>query len=338
MQRALLAHRDVAGQVLRGDETLEGERKSRQGDVDRRVASLAGALVIVASDRAIDESSALREDWAVLARQVQGRTIGATESDFGHRLLTEQTLQVIDFVAHASGLGRDRDPSAALLASVTTRSLPRLAIEIAALSLPGAADARLGDDRQLAATESALARTLGRLNERIEAAPTAMPALAAATADAGAAARNRYFMLLRDEDASRSSTAAAGVAAVAAVQQLTDTTQAALSEMLVRRVDATRAARDLLLAAMGALALAALALVQRLVTAGATGRRQSAIDGNGVGDAAAHRRPADATGLVARREPSSGEEAGRLLRRLREAPDGGVARQAGSTEETLPPG
>ena len=110
VQRSLLAHRDVAGRVLRGQAALEAERLSRQGEVDERVAQLAGALVVVATDRALEESNALREDWALLARQIQRRQITAQH---GHVHLGHSQVGIADTdvewglaVAHAvSGVG-----------------------------------------------------------------------------------------------------------------------------------------------------------------------------------------------------------------------------------------
>ena len=99
----------------------------------------------------------------------------------------EAAEPVIDLVADITGLGGHREAGAALLASVMTRSLPRLATEIATLGSP-AATGRRADERQMAATEAALARSLGRLNEMIEHSAVPRPALAAATAEAGAAA------------------------------------------------------------------------------------------------------------------------------------------------------
>jgi hypothetical protein len=332
VQRSLLAHRDVAGRVLRGQAALEAERLSRQGEVDERVAQLAGALVVVATDRAVEESNALREDWARLARQIQQRQIAAPESDLGHRLLVEQTLQVIDLVADVTGLGSHREAGAARLASVMTRSLPRLATEIAAL---GSAEAtgRHADERQLAATEAALARSLGRLNETIEHSAVPRPALAAATAEAGAAA-DRYFSLLReppDADA-----APAGNAALQAQFQLLDATRDVVAETLALRVSHARRSRDLLMAAMAGLALLALGLARRVLTPPRppNPRWRNEMPAQ-AGD--------DPAPLVERRRgppraTTSGDETGRLLQRLRQDARSGARRQQrDSHAETQPP-
>lgn len=336
VQRSLLVHRDVASRVLRGQAALEAERLSRQGDVDERVAQLAGALVVVATDRAVEESNALREDWALLARQIQQRQIAAPESDLGHRLLVEQTLQVIDLVADATGLGGHREAGAALLASMMTRSLPRLATEIAAL---GSAEAtgRRADERQMAATEAALARSLGRLNEMIEHSAVLRPALAAATAEAGAAA-DRYFSLLREQpdvDA-----APAGAAALQAQFRLLDATRDVLAETLSVRVSQARRSRDLLMALMAVLALLALGLARRVP---APPRPPDPRWRDETPTQAVHDPAQAGAPLVERRRgqpraTTSGDETGRLLQRLRQDARSGVRRrQRDSHAETQPP-
>jgi hypothetical protein len=336
VQRSLLAHRDVAGRVLRGQAALEAERRSRQGDVDERVAQLAGALVVVATDRAVEESNALREDWALLARQIQQRQITAPESDLGHRLLVEQTLQVIDLVADATGLGGNREAGASLLASVMTRSLPRLAAEIAALGSPGATGGRV-DERQMAATEAALARSLGRLNEMIERSAMPSPALAAATAEAGAAA-DRYFSLLRDQP--DADAAPAGEAALQAQFRLLDATRDAMAETLSSRVSQARQSRDLLVALMAVLALLALGLARRVLAPTEPPGQRRRNEPSGL--AQPGQDPAQAP-LVDRRRgqpraTTSGNETGRLLQRLRQdAQTGAQLRRRDGHVETLPP-
>ncbi|MDZ7589811.1 MAG: hypothetical protein U5L05_03790 [Rubrivivax sp.] len=336
VQRSLLVHRDVAGRVLRGQAALEAERRLRQDDVDERVAQLAGALVVVATDRAVEESNALREDWARLARQIQRRQVNAPESDLGHRLLVEQTLQVIDLVADATGLGGHRDAGAAMLASVMTRSLPRLANEIAALGSPGATG-RPADERQMAATEAALARSLGRLNEVIENSSVPRPALAAATADAGAAA-DRYFTLLREQP--DADVALAGEAALQAQFRLLDATRDVLAEVLTGRVSQARQSRDVLVALMAVLALLALGLARRVLTQPQPpGRRW-----RGETPAPADQDPAPVRNpLIERRSgqprpTTSDGETGRLLERLRQDARPSARRpQRDSHAETQPP-
>lgn len=336
VQRSLLAHRDVAGRVLRGQAALEAERLSRQGEVDERVAQLAGALVVVATDRAVEESNALREDWALLARQIQRRQITAPESDLGHRLLVEQTLQVIDLVVDATGLGSNREAGAALLATVMTRSLPRLATEIAALDSPGATG-RPADPRQVAAIEAALARSLGRLNRMIEHSAVPRPALAAATAGAGAAA-DRYFSLLRgqpDADATP-----AGEAALQAQFRLLDATRDVMAEILSDRVSQARHSRDVLATLMAVLALLTLGLARRVLAPfGPPGKRRHMDPSGRAEQRETHGRAAPVERRHGQpRAASSGDEADRLLQRLRwEAQASARPRRRDSPAETRPP-
>ena len=114
----------------------------------------------------------------------------------------------------------------------------------------------------MAATEAALARSLGRLNEMIEHSAVPRPALAAATAEAGAAA-DRYFSLLREQP--DADAAPAGEAALQAQFRLLDATRDVLAETLSGRVSQARRSRDLLLALMAVLALLALGLARRVL-------------------------------------------------------------------------
>ena len=333
VQHGLLNHRDVAGQVLRGQMALETERRSRQRKVDEQVAALAAALV-VASDRTHEEFNALRDDWALLARDVQSRTISAPASDLAHRLLVEQTLQVIDFVAEASGLGRESDGDTALLASAMTRSLPRLAAEIAALTPAGAALGSGHDERQLAATEAALARSLGRLNQAIERSAVPHPALAVATAEAGAAA-DRYARMLRDASVDA---APAGAAALEAQFRLLDATRVVMTETLAGRVDGARRGRDLLLALTAALALLAVLLVGRIAMPSGTSPNRRRTDPHRQrGEAESPRDTAPTASPHG--SPTSRDEAGRLLHRLRRLDSGRrpATRRGDAPAETLPP-
>jgi hypothetical protein len=284
----------------------------------------------------VEESNALREDWALLARQIQQRQIAAPESDLGHRLLVEQTLQVIDLVADATGLGSHREAGAALLASVMMRSLPQLANEIATL---GSAEAtgRRADERQMAATEAALARSLERLNEMIEHSAVQRPALAAATAEAGAAA-DRYFSLLREQ--SDADATLAGAAALQAQFRLLDATRDVLAETLSGRVSQARQSRDLLMALLAVLALLALGLARRVL---APPRPPHPVSLDEMASQAEDDPAQARAALVERRRgqpraTTSGVEAGRLLQRLRQDSRSGARRQQrDSPAETQPP-
>ncbi len=112
-QRALVLHRDVAGQVLRGRPEVEAERRLRQAEVDERLIALAVALDIGPWELAVKESDALRHDWSHLVRGLLARTVSADESEAAHRLLLEQALQVVD-VLDRSWAARGRDEAAAV--------------------------------------------------------------------------------------------------------------------------------------------------------------------------------------------------------------------------------
>lgn len=196
VQRGLLAHRDAANLVLGGRENFEPERQVRQGEVDERLATLAGALVAGQWQRAIDESTALREDWLTLARQFADRSLAAGESDQAHRLLIEQTLQVMDLVADAGAPQAAASIQSLQPTLAVAHALPRLAWQFEQLSQPPTQPVEDPTrQRDLATAEAGLARTLGMLNAALISQPR--PALADAGASAGAAA-DRFLHLLRN--------------------------------------------------------------------------------------------------------------------------------------------
>lgn len=264
VQRGLLAHREIAALVLNGRQVLEPERQVRQGEVDDRLTTLAVALVSGQWHRAVGESDALREDWLMLARQFGTRSLAAGESDQAHRLLIEQTLQVIDLVAdagapHAAASVQNLQPTLAV-----AHALPRLAWQLEQLSQPAAPP--LPEDparqRELANAEAGLARTLGMLNAALVTEPH--PALADAGATAGAAA-DRYFHLLRNTrpDAGseqQSELRRAAHVAAGAQFELFQKAHADAAEQLTVQVDAAQLRRGRLVVAMATLALMALLL------------------------------------------------------------------------------
>lgn len=322
VQRSLLAHRDLAGDVLRGRVALEPERRAHQRDVDAQVARLAGAPAVRAASRAQAESNALRDDWTLLARQIGQRDITAPQSDLGHRLLVEQTLQLIDLVADASSFGAGGDAEAAWLASLAMHRLPRLAAAIATL--------------EPAEAEAALARALQRLAQDPQLAR--QPQLAAAVAEAGAAATR--LVASRREHEPEADARAAGQAALQAQQRLHEAASAALAASIGGRIADARLERDLLLALMSALAVLALVLARSAfaATTPAPGRRVPPVPlYDALGDTAAGRR-ADDRRQGGRRHSASDEETSRLLRRLRQSPGDGASRRRSDWQaETRPP-
>ena len=258
LQHALLAHRDIAGLVLRGVLQLEPERVVRQAEVDDRAATLESTLFTLKLPRAVGEAQALRQDWVTLVPQVEQRKIKPVDSDAAHRLLVEQTLQVIDLVAAASGLD-SHGPAKTYLASVRDlSSLPHVTAQIAALGLPADSGGERGD---LAAAEAALARALGHLSEGLNRGALNDPALAGAVATAGVSA-DRLFQLRRQaEPADAPALAAAATTALQAQARLFDAASNTVRTALLARADLARQQRAQLLMLMGVLAVLALGLV-----------------------------------------------------------------------------
>ncbi len=186
VQRGLLAHRDLAAQVLGGRPALEPARRLRQAEVDDRLAALSLALASGAWERALQEAHALYEDWSALSRRVSTHALKAGDSDQAHRLLIEQTLQVIDLVSVATA-PQTAHPLAAP-ATHMAQGLPQLAWRIAALT-DGTrhADARAAESAALQAqlalfehAQEARARALAERRRSIELERSALLATLAA--------------------------------------------------------------------------------------------------------------------------------------------------------------
>ena len=258
LQHALLAHRDIAGLVLRGVLQLEPERTLRQAEVDDRAATLEATLFTLKLPRAVGEAQALRQDWVTLVPQVEQRKITSVDSDAAHRLLIEQTLQVIDLVAAASGLDSQGTAKTYLASVRDLAALPHVTAQIAALGRPDDGGSERGE---LAAAEAALARALGHLSEGLNRGALNDPVLAGAVATAGVSA-DRLFQLRRQaEPVDAPALAAATSAALQAQARLFEAANHTVRTALMARVDRARQQRAQWLMLMGALAVLALALV-----------------------------------------------------------------------------
>jgi hypothetical protein len=344
-QRSLSIHRTLSAQVLRGALDKEVERKLRQAEVDERVTLLGTAVQGTAWDRAEAETLALRDDWAVLARQIAARSIGAGESDQGHRQLIEQVLQVIDFIADeepvnvGSGTPAERAVLAAALA------LPRLAAQLAALSGPAFEGGGAAFQRSLAETEATLARTLGALDRALDAAQGAtadritaangLPVrdLARASAAAGASAE-RYFAWLRSQatgthagDHTAQLRTRPADAALQASLALFELSQGSVKAALSLRIEGLERTRGGLLLAMALLGLAALALLASL--------------SRGLRREPAPQPPEGTSAQVPGATGGSQAEAGRVMQRLRvpglRASEDRTERNRGDAQPTIPP-
>jgi hypothetical protein len=332
VQRGLLAHADLAADVLRGQTALEPQRLQRQGEVDGRVAALSMALLTGQWERAVQESDALRDDWMLLARQVAARSLDAGESDQAHRLLMEQTLQVIDLVGDSALPHAERGVDRLLPAAATARALPRLAWQLARLSMPGAGNDADSARRDVADAEADLARTLGRLNTALARNEAGHSDLAGASAKAGALA-DRYIRQLRSLGSRHAETRAAGAAAVRAQFALFRHAHEVAAAALDMQLATAERQRNQLLAALAALGLLALGLAAQVL------RLLRNFD-----------TPQAPTPLAAPYEPTqrpaaSREAAGRVLQRLRDGDSPAASLLPGAArsvpqragESTLPP-
>jgi hypothetical protein len=99
LQRALVDHRGSAARVLGGNRLAEADRRAHQAAVDARMAVLAHRLQFTGHWPARVELDAMRADWQQLVQQIVTAACTVAHSQAAHRLLVEQTLQVIDIVS-----------------------------------------------------------------------------------------------------------------------------------------------------------------------------------------------------------------------------------------------
>jgi len=162
VQFGLLAHRQVAAQLLQGQPQLEPARQAVQVGVDEHLLSLSQELTQGLWSHALAETRDLTRDWQTLARQVKARTLNAPQSEEAHALRIEQALQVVDLVMLAEMVSQAGGGTARLAAAA--RTLTRMAHEMPSPALTAqpavelaAAQARL--QTRLVALEQALAET-----------------------------------------------------------------------------------------------------------------------------------------------------------------------------------
>jgi hypothetical protein len=264
VQRGVLAHRDLSAQVLRGRDALEAPRQQRQRQIDQSMLQLVTDLDFMHLALAVREAQTLHDDFATLATQVTERHITAPESDAGHRMLVEQTLQVMDLTQElgddVTSAWQDADIRLAL---ALTRELPRAAWQLG----------QAGGAVEVAAVQ---AHRLQQLAERhdlaLRRAATQAPASAMAQATQAAAASLQAWMgQTLTADVSDATTDSARAAALVAQWRLFDLAHATASQTLTTQLNAAQSRRLQTLAWMLALALLATGLWARLWTlSGAT--------------------------------------------------------------------
>lgn len=161
VQFGLLAHRQVAAQLLQGQQQLEPARQAVQAGVDEHLLSLSQDLLMGLWSNALAETRDLTRDWQALARQVKARALTAPQSEEAHALRIEQAVQVVDLVTLAE-IVSNADGGTARLAGAA-RVLTRMALEmpLPALAAQPAVELAVAQAR-LQARLTALERTLAK--------------------------------------------------------------------------------------------------------------------------------------------------------------------------------
>jgi hypothetical protein len=295
------------------------------------------------------EAQGLAADWQVLAQQVADKGLTPADSNEAHQLRVEQALQVVDLVAVSLApltdpAGRASPSATTLLASA--RVLARAAVDMSrvtsgALPNPTAEDQAATPARGAESPGKALAATL----QALQALQSLHGSLAAATPTAGSTtpdpALDSAWVALQASGHALAKAAAAPTVpeqaqaglrtALAAQQQLFAMLHRKHAQELDTHIESTESHRQALLSALAVLAALATALGMALV------RTLQKADQLTVQESYTDTQPA-----AEPRPPSSRDETGRLLQRLRDSdvgqppPAARGARQM-DQEDTLPP-
>ena len=328
LQRGLVQHRDVAGAVLRGVSSREGERRQRQRVVNERLTELELSLRASDQARATQEGEALRGDWTELSRRVEERSVAASDSDAAHRLLVEQTLQVIDYVSLAMldlgpGLDRTAGPEASAWVQAVLHTLPRESARLGLLASAAAGSAE-AHPREFAATQRRLQQVIGDLQTAARAEQQGAATTAAQTALSKALAtlsqRAESYFSLQRSSAPPDQLLAAASALTDAEAALYTHAHSQLAAALAAHAEALRQQRLTLLVMLAALAVAGTLLGLSLLPPTPPGQRRRtarpALRRFNAADPAAPDSHLDDEQLHA--APSKRGEAQRLMQRLRD--------------------
>ncbi len=302
VQRGLLAHRDLSAQVLRGRDAMEAPRQQRQLFLDQGIRTLVADLGALHLHLAVREAQTLHDDFVSLAAQVSQRRLSAPDSNAGHRLLVEQTLQVMDLAQELSDDVTTRMQDAdTRLALTLTRELPRAAWQLGQSGVAvevAAAQAlrlqRLSDRHGLVTHRAATSSSSSPLAQAMRAASTSLQA---------------WTALALTSDAQDASAEATRAAALVAQWQLYDVAHATASHALSHQLATAQTRQLQWLAGLLALALLAAGLLARLWALCAAPSTPPTAPQAAADEAPDHRRERPAGGAH--------DEAQVLLQRLR---------------------
>jgi hypothetical protein len=259
VQRGVLAHRDLSAQVLRGRSALEAARQQHQQELEQRMQLLVTDLDFMHLGLALREAQTLHDDFVSLATQVTERRISAPDSDAGHRLLVEQTLQVMDLAQDlGDGVTAGWQDAETRFALTLTRELPRAAWQLGQAG--GAVEVAAAQAQRL---QHLIERHGWAVRQPWAPTTTASSAMAQAS-HAASASLQAWTALALTADVQDTAADSARANALVAQWQLFDLAHATASQSLAEQVATAQRQRLQSLAGLLALALAAAGLLVRL--------------------------------------------------------------------------
>ena len=291
LQKQLQAHRGLSSLVLNGNVSADSDRRARLADVSAQIALLDTQLATHGYSAAAKLASEIKADWDKVVQRIDGRELSAKESFAAHSEIVQKNLLLLDKVADASGLSLDPVAETYYLMTAVVDHLPRMAEAVAqtrgqGLTLLSAKEIsaidRLALRERLDQAKYFRDRGLAQIDKALVTDPSMKATLTSISAAVDAAER---FVSITDKEIlnnarptmSASEYYKVGTEALEVQYKLINDASAALDNALVARISDTAEARNLLLAAVGAIALFAF-LLDLVITRSVTKPLTHAVD------------------------------------------------------------
>jgi methyl-accepting chemotaxis protein len=274
LEQHLQLHRSLSGQVLTGNEGAESGRRAAEGEVNAAFAALGKQFNELGYTKAVAHLQAMKAEWERTSQQAQAHSVNAEANFKAHTALVHSDFKLLDIIADASGLSLDPMSESYYLMTAATSHLPKFVETLGHVRGQGALLLASRDQDQverarmplyLEATQEHEAIATDQIAKALELQPKLKATLegqAAASAHA-----DEFDKIVQNEFVARAKSSmssadfvTAGSKAIDSQYKLLDQVVSTLEGVLHERIHDTRAARTMVLAELGSLALLAVAL------------------------------------------------------------------------------
>lgn len=120
-------HRGLSNRFLAGDDSQAAARQSRETELDRALANIAGVMSANPDDASLlTQLDAIKGTWQALGRAVKTKAISGPESYQRHTVLIAEQLRMLESIVDTSGLALDPNAASFHLISAVLGDLPQL--------------------------------------------------------------------------------------------------------------------------------------------------------------------------------------------------------------------